>query len=64
MEYTHVGKTQRCKQNPERRWKLDDSDRTENNVLLIDRGHTLITTAESRARLLKSGVSVFSVPWN
>lgn len=35
-----------------------------NNVLLIDRGHTLITTAESRARLLKSGVSVFSVPWN
>lgn len=22
MEYTHVGKTQRCKQNPERRWKI------------------------------------------
>lgn len=35
-----------------------------NNVLLIDRGHTLIITAESQAGLLKSGVSVFSVPWN
>ena len=43
--------------------KLDDSE-LKNNVLLIDRGHTLITSAESRARLLKSGVSVFSVPWN